>query len=49
MTGGKELVGIVDGPDGNLGIRARVSNEVSAKKIRERHCFYYFPVTLDTD
>lgn len=49
MTGGKGLVGIDDGPGGDLGIRACVRNEVSAKKIRERHCFCYFPVTLDTD
>lgn len=28
MTGGKGFVGIVDGPGGNLGIRARVRNDV---------------------
>jgi len=43
MTGGKGLVGIIDEPGGNLGIRARVRNDVSAKKIQECHCFCYFP------
>lgn len=41
MTGGEGLAGIIDEPVGELCVRARVRTNISAKKIRNRHCFRY--------
>lgn len=47
MARGEGLAGVTDEPIGELCIRARVMANVSAMKIRKRHCFRCLGLVAD--